>query len=135
MRTVPKFTASDHSSQSTDSITRGVVFDLAEKTTLQNLVKAVRPIAAAISAGADGFFYFSDQWVPREFLDRMAEAVNRCKVVFLHRKHLQAGEGHLAEFGATLTKSERDFGTLCLAILIAQGRLEMIIPKDFVGAA
>jgi hypothetical protein len=111
------------------------VFDLAEKTALQNLVNDVGPISAAISAGADGFFYLNDLWVSREFLDGLAEAFNHCTVVFLHGKHLQGGEGHVAKFGATLTEPERDFATLCLAILIAQGRVQMIIPRDFVGAA
>lgn len=135
MNTIPNFHISADASGQASSITNIIVFDAIERTALQDLVKEVREIADSLSAGADGFFYLNDEHrVPRSFLDRMAEAFNRCAVVFLHKHVFSASEDYLVKFRATLTEPEREVVTLCVAILIAQGRLEMCLPKSGTGS-
>ena len=135
MKTIPTFVLSNDKRIEPNSITNLIVFDPAERTELQDLAKDVREIADSLSAGADGFFYLNDEHrVPRSFLDRMAEAFNRCEVVYLHKRVFCASEDYLVKFRATLTEPEFEVVSLCVAILIAQGRLEMCLPKSGTGS-
>jgi hypothetical protein len=135
MNTIPTFVLSHDKRIEPNGITNIVVFDPSERTELLRLARDAQAIADSISSGVEGFFYLNDQFVPSTFLDRMAEAFNRCEVVYLHKRVFSASEDYLVKFRATLTEPERLVVPLCVAILIAQGRLEMCLPKDGTATA
>lgn len=135
MNTIPNFYISADASGKASSITNIIALDAIERTALQDLVKEMREIADSLSAGVDGSFYVNDQSVPTSFLDRMAEAFNRCEAIYLHNDRIYASEDFLAKFWETLDAAECDVSFLCVAILIAQGRLEMCLPEGGNGSA
>lgn len=129
MKAIPEFRLSTNAKGEASGITNVVVIDATERAEMQSLVETVREFAEAISAGAVSSFYIDEHCVPTSFLDRLAEVFNRCQVIFVHRGSVSAGEDYLVKFWATLDASERDVAYMCMAILIAQGRLEMCLPE------
>ena len=100
----------------------------ADVNTCQHMGMAARHMAKySAHVCTDGVIALDDLNISTAFLDRVAEHLNRYELFFLSNGLFCINEGIELPFLSSLGQAERESFSMCVAILIGQGRLDLCL--------
>ncbi len=93
-----------------------------------NEIRAWSVNLATVNTAIDTLFYIDDIPVQFAFLDRLEQHVNESGPIFLHKEAIYAWDAEDMKFWQSLDESEAEVVAELIAILCAQGRIELRCP-------